>query len=227
MIKRCKCGCGCFVKVGCLFLPYHHLRVQSVETRRRISNSKIGTSPWNKGRQLSTNHRRRLSESHSKLVGELNSFHGKKHTVSTKLKLADFARSRTGWTHSEESKLRISDSHRGMVASDGSRRKMSLAKKGDRHPNWKGGISKLPYPFQFQEVRKEILKRDGNRCMNNRCSQTTNRLCVHHIDYDKTNLRSNNLVTVCIACNSAANYGRSNWFSHFQQILGAEYGYIF
>jgi 5-methylcytosine-specific restriction endonuclease McrA len=37
------------------------------------------------------------------------------------------------------------------------------------------------------------------------------RLTAHHIDYDKKNCDQQNLITLCSACNSKANFNRPYW----------------
>jgi ABC-type multidrug transport system ATPase subunit len=92
-----------------------------------------------------------------------------------------------GWKQSEETKKKISDSL-----------------KGEKNHGWKGGISKLPYGFEFNDELKHVIRdRDGNICQ--RCGKTPEQnkktLAVHHIDHDKMNNDPRNLVTVCNVCN--------------------------
>ena len=95
-----------------------------------------------------------------------------------------------------------------------------IENRGENNHNWKGGISLLPYPFGWSsELKEAIKKRDGYVCQN--CGETEN-LVVHHIDYDKSNLSFDNLITVCNSCNSKANYGRKQWTAHYQEIV--QYG---
>jgi len=95
---------------------------------------------------------------------------------------------------------------------------------GEDHPNWKGGISKLPYPFDFnKELRKFIHKRDYNTCQ--LCGKTKEEVtyfCVHHINYDKNDLFELNLISLCNRCNAKVNYNRSVWKDYF--IFRVTYG---
>ncbi|HHI04317.1 MAG TPA: hypothetical protein ENL45_02110, partial [Candidatus Woesearchaeota archaeon] len=46
-----------------------------------------------------------------------------------------------------------------------SRRCKDVFYRGERSNLWKGGISKLPYPFEFNDELKELIrKRDGYKC---------------------------------------------------------------
>jgi len=80
---------------------------------------------------------------------------------------------------------------------------------GENNPNWRGGISKEPYPFEFNEkLKKMIRERDGNRCTS--CG-SSRRLAVHHINYIKEDLRPENLITLCPTCHGKAHWDREDW----------------
>lgn len=77
------------------------------------------------------------------------------------------------------------------------------------------------YPVPWQRVRATIRKRDGHRC----------RLCgisvilglhVHHIDYDKTNLSHDNLISLCGSCHARTNYNRAHWQALFTGMMEAD-----
>lgn len=81
---------------------------------------------------------------------------------------------------------------------------------GNGNPNWRGGISYEPYCEQWSDIeyKESIKERDGHICLNPECKKITNKLCVHHIDYNKKNCHPLNLITICISCNSKANINR-------------------
>jgi hypothetical protein len=78
---------------------------------------------------------------------------------------------------------------------------------GEKHPNWKGGRSALPYAFDFKKTRDKIKSRDNLKC---RICGTNKNLCVHHIDSNKLNDSENNLITLCNKCHSKATWGELN-----------------
>jgi hypothetical protein len=93
---------------------------------------------------------------------------------------------------------------------------------GSNHPRWLGGISKLPYPFEFDYILKErIRSRDGYRCQLCHIQQSDCKraLCPHHIDYDKSNLAESNLISLCVRCNSYVNVDREFWTIYFTTLL--------
>jgi len=91
-----------------------------------------------------------------------------------------------------------------------------LTKFGAGSPTWKGGISLEPYceVWTDKEFKADIRERDDNICQNPDCWGTHDKLCIHHIDYDKKNCHPDNLITVCNSCNSRANVNRE-WHTEF------------
>lgn len=94
---------------------------------------------------------------------------------------------------------------------------------GAGNSNWKGGISRNGYPFTFgEDLRKSVRDRDGQTCQlcgitqEEENKQLHRNLSVNHIDYDKTNNDSANLITLCCRCNSKVNSNRDYWTSFFK-----------
>jgi hypothetical protein len=114
----------------------------------------------------------------------------------------------------------------GKKHKESSLKMMSDAKLGDKAPTWKGGVSKLPYPFEFDEnLKEEIRKRDKYTCQS--CGVTEEKhsirhgrnLAIHHIDYNKSNCSKDNLTATCFSCNSKANFNRDYWIEFFSDKL--------
>jgi hypothetical protein len=95
--------------------------------------------------------------------------------------------------------------------------------RGEKHCNWRGGLSGEYYPLKFNDELKEtIRKRDGYNCQ--LCGLQDEEhilvygysLNVHHIDYIKTNCEENNLVSLCHQCHGRTNYNRAYWTDFFK-----------
>jgi len=85
---------------------------------------------------------------------------------------------------------------------------------GEKNHNWHGGSSFEPYSTAWTEDLKEnIRKRDKYSCQLCGRSQEdfSEKLMVHHIDYDKKNLDPENLISLCRSCHGKTNYKRKEW----------------
>lgn len=88
-------------------------------------------------------------------------------------------------------------------------------KVGEKSSNWKGGLSFLPYSSDFtMALKKSIRRRDNYICQECKKSEGKEldeygiRLAIHHIDFNKNNCNTDNLITLCRSCNSKANKNR-------------------
>jgi len=96
---------------------------------------------------------------------------------------------------------------------------------GERNPAWRNGLSTLPYPLAFtRQVKERIRIRDGYKCQlcGKHQSQLPQKLSIHHIDYDKSNLRDSNLISLCRGDNSRVNTNRDFWQNFFRQRVPCE-----
>jgi hypothetical protein len=107
---------------------------------------------------------------------------------------------------------------KGIKRPDLIERNKKITFPGNLNGNWKGGISKLPYSFDFsKQLKEQIRKRDNYKCSN--CGLTNEEhlitydesLPIHHIDYNKQNCKEDNLITTCKQCNARANFNRNYW----------------
>ena len=90
--------------------------------------------------------------------------------------------------------------------------------KGINNPNWKDGSSIGEYGEDFDnDLREHIRFRDNYKCQICGCSQLENgkQLDVHHIDYDKKNCKTNNLISLCRICHMKTNGHRKYWINYF------------
>ena len=109
----------------------------------------------------------------------------------------------------------------GVKRSDKTKQKMSLAKSGINHPNWQGGKSKELYGFDWTNLlRHSIRTRDCFVCQI--CKK--NGWIVHHIDYNKKNCNSGNLITLCNFCHAKTNGNREYWERYFINLINPQTG---
>lgn len=191
-----------------------------------------------------TNDHRRYINHHHPLKGENNPFYGKIHSKKTRKIIKE---KRKLQVLSEETKLKIGASCKGNFHTEETKevlrkmrlgslnpnygkvyteeQKRSFGSRGEKHPNWKGGISRFPYAPDWDNYKRNSIKeRDGNICLNPNCSKTNTVLTVHHIDYNKQNCDDFNLITLCNVCNIKANYNRQQHKLFYQQLIEHLYG---
>lgn len=94
-----------------------------------------------------------------------------------------------GWNHSPET-----------------RAKLSMAKRGEGNPQWKGGISPVGQPLRagVVAVRAEVFARDAHTCR--LCGDVGGHLTLHHVlplwSRPDLALDASNLATVCRSCHT-------------------------
>lgn len=152
---------------------------------------------------------------HSGRMIQKNPMKGKYHTDKTKDKIREKARGRIP---SKKARENISLSHKGFRHSEETKKKISEKTKGkskgkrEKNSNWRGGIGKLPYPYEFNNILKEqIRQRDDFTCQNCKKKQKIRKFPIHHIDYNKKNNEQNNLITLCMKCHGKTSYNRKYW----------------
>ncbi|HUU15565.1 MAG TPA: HNH endonuclease [Sedimentisphaerales bacterium] len=96
-------------------------------------------------------------------------------------------------------------------------REIKAKRSGERNCNWAGGLSRFPYPLLFNNDIKKFVRERDSICQ--LCGKTKEEngqsLSIHHIDYDKENLATNNLTALCRSCNSKVNKNREYWSNYF------------
>lgn len=158
---------------------------------------------------------------HNSLETEFKKGRHYKHKEGTKEKIKEALMGHLGWNkgeklgpYSKETKEKMSQNYNYHTNS-------GCFKKGlppERHPCWKGGIGKKPYPFDFNKELKELIrKRDHYTCQLCGMPECENgqKLTIHHIDYNKDNLDPKNLTSLCRRCNPKVNFKREHWQKFF------------
>ncbi len=207
-------------------------RKLSDEHKQKISNAhknryQNGCVPWNKGKILSMEYRKKISEVRK----------GKKHSNTTRKKqsasaigrkISDEQRKKISESNknpSKETRQKMSNSHKGKILPEEIRQKMRAAWskerkkekseqnkdkfKGEKNPAWQGGKSFELYTVNWtKDLKRAIRKRDKYICQI--CSKEP-AIYVHHINYNKKNNNCDNLITLCHSCHSKTNHNRKYW----------------
>ena len=164
------------------------------ETKRKISNALRGRAPWNTGRKLSEEHKRKVSENHS------DYWSGRRHSEESKRKISLANMGKIPWNkgkkgptpwnkgkvgvYSEETRKKMSFSRMGKIPSKETRRKIGAAHKREKNYNWKGGVTPLHEQvrkcFEYRQWRSDVFTRDGFTCQECGDDRGGN-LIAHHI----------------------------------------------
>ena len=110
------------------------------------------------------------------------------HSIKTRKKMSEMHKGNKNalgkhWKLSAETKKKMSESHKGMKFSEEHKRKLGEAERGEKHWNWKGGISpenvKIRNSIEMHLWREAVFARDGFVCQ--KYEITGGKLEVHHI----------------------------------------------
>jgi len=124
---------------------------------------------------------------------------------------------RKGVPLSEEHKKKIGQGGKNKKRSEQTKFRMSQSKRGNKNPAWVNGYSALGYAYPIEwtrSLKQQIRKRDNFICCI--CLEYPSTI-VHHIDYDKKNCESDNLITVCRKCHSKTNNNREFWTNNLYE----------
>jgi hypothetical protein len=185
----------------------------SEDHRAKISKAQKGVSKSRESIQKMKN---------TKLINGTNY-----HSKESYIKRFETMKLNGGFIKSEETKNKISQTLTGHYVSEETKRKISLSnlaniesKSGSNHYNWRGGLSNQEYPFEFNHSLKEVIRsRDNYQCQICGYIQNEHRLQVHHVDYNKNNLKLNNLISLCLKCHAKTNHNREYYTEYFQGLL--------
>ncbi|MFA5153517.1 MAG: NUMOD3 domain-containing DNA-binding protein [Clostridia bacterium] len=229
------CACGCGKLVNNIYAQGYYIRGKkhSEETKRKISLGNLGKKK-------------------KAMFGKDNPNYGNKWTDSMKKSLSKKMKGR-GHKQSKETIEKIRKSHLGIKFDDKRKEIISKAcigripwnkgkkniyseetilklreagklRVGPNSPTWKGGISALPYGFDFNnKLKRKIRKRDNFRCQYPGCRIKNRSLDVHHIDYNKFNNNEMNLIALCKKHHIQSNFNRRFWESFYIDVIILKY----
>ena len=234
---------------------WNHGKTTSPETKAKIAASQRGKphphkghpiSPENKEKLLKANTGRPRSEESrkkqaAKMVGRKKSSEeianissrmmgnkyllGYKPSIETREKISVAMKGHKTKPMSEEHKAKLLATRKGCHMSTESRRKNSIAHLGEKHYNWKGGISFEPYcPKWTKDLRRRIRAFFEYQCLI--CGKTEKengkKLSCHHVNYDKMvccNGKPVRFAALCAKCHSRTNHDTSKWEIRLHRII--------
>ena len=150
-----------------------------------------GYIPWNKDKVMGNKGWKHTEESRNKMR-------------LSRLGVAPWNKGKKG-IYSEEYRLKISSALRNRQYSVETRIKMSEAHKGDKAPNWKGGVSPKNWlirsSIEYRLWRESVFSRDHWNCQN--CGER-GYMHAHHIKpfskYPELRFAIDNGITLCKQC---------------------------
>lgn len=204
----------------------------SVETKEKIRRNTLGKKISEKTKEKIRKNAKInpffgfKNRSHSNESNEKNrqAHLGKKLSEETKKKISRGnirkKRSKEAIEKYRQANLGKKNPNYGVKTSDETKRKLSKAltgkMRGDKHPNWKGGIAHKPYSVDWTKtLKKSIRERDKYTCKLCGAAQGDITFDVHHIDYDRNNCDPRNLILLCKSCHMKTNFNRKKWIKLF------------
>lgn len=154
----------------------------------------------NTGKKRTEEFKKKRSE---KYKGKNNPFYGKKHSKKTIEKIKQAKKGKNGHKHTVKTKEKISEAHKGKKKNYYSSSRFKKGDcKGEKNPNWKGGITtennKIRSSIEFSLWREAVFARDNWTCQ--KTGVRGGSLVTHHIynfaDYPKLRLAIDNGITL-------------------------------
>lgn len=183
------------------------------------------------GKKLSPEHIDKVSKALTgrtrpkEVVEKIRTFHlGRSRSQETRKKMSDFQKARM---QKPQERLKRSLQTKKYFESPEARKRASEMKRGEKAPTWKGGISFEPYCPKFTKEFKERVRAFFNyECVLCGVKQTTRKLHVHHVNYNKDACCDNSprlFVTLCMSCHSKTLLKREYWEAYFTMIINTKY----
>ena len=197
---------GYLISYGIFLCPFCNNEVE-----RPLSDGKKGKScgcvhdklisESKKGKSRTEETKQKIKENHTHLIGKNSPLFGRKYSIEHRQKL---------------SKTRV---EKGLSKGKNS---PFYGKKfmGKDNPNWNNGSSFEPYAPEFNKpLKQQILERDNYTCQDPNCKHKSNKLAIHHIDYNKQNNNPENLITLCAKCHGKSNFNRKYFIEFYRSLI--------
>jgi len=174
-----------------------------------------GYIPWNTGLSTNPGLEKMLSLPHGMI--------GKQHTIHTKKILSE--KLKEYYKNNKGIRDGVNNPFYGKKHTPEFIQQRHQQWTGTGNPMYIDGLSPISYPLEFNKhLRQQIRTRDNFVCQLCNISENGKRHCIHHIDYNKHNNVFNNLITLCVSCNSKVNVNvnRDGWQFYFSDLLASQ-----
>ncbi len=189
--------------------------------RKQTEEHKRNIAKGNKGLKRSEETKRNQSKARKKYLKD-----NPEAIIKMSLALKGRIGPNLGKTFSEKTKRKQSISKKEYFKDPEARIRNSCAQQGISREEWTHFVSCDPYCQIWTKEYKDFIKeRDEYKCLNPNCRKISDRLCIHHIDYDKKHCTPWNNITLCFSCNSRANGNRKYWQEFYTNIIKNKYNY--
>ena len=136
---------------------------------------------------------------------------------------ANYLAARPRGPMSDEHREAIRQGHKGKHVGE---ENIMFGMTGEKSPQWRGGISYLPYCEKFDDEFKESVREKFDRtcflCPTTE-EQNGRKLAVHHVNYDKNCLCNDvqcEFVPLCLKCHGKTGSNRGYWEALIMDKLG-------
>ena len=167
-------------------VPWNKGKKMSVEAKRKLSKALKGREPWNKGKEMPEEIKKKLSEINK----------GRRFSPKTEFKKGQYKGSKNP-AKKIEIRKKISKAKKG---------KPLFNMRGENHPRWSGGNAsmneRIRRRIEYKLWRKAIFAGDNWTCQ--KCGEKGGKLNVHHLynfaDYPDLQISIENGIVLCEKC---------------------------
>lgn len=179
-MSTCKIAKLCETSIGTIvyFLKKHNILRRSIgEAQTKIGNI---TKEWLKEKYLI----KKMNAKEIGLIANVSKYAIYEWLKQFNIPIRTNSESHKGQVMSEETRKKISILSKGLKRSPETRRKISLAKRGENNPAWQGGIyplrKKIRHSYKYRQWRDDVFTRDEFTCQE--CGNKGIYLQAHHIN---------------------------------------------
>jgi len=195
------CSRRCRDKSNKNFLGHRHTEETKRKIRQKLKEKRF--IPWNKGKQLSEEIRKKISNSWTSEMRE------KMRKLAKQRKFYLLSIEKKKGKPNPEFSERLKEWWRKGKLKPYWTGKQRLSMRGEKNPCWNNGSSLSYYRKNSAELKEKIPKVIERDKVCKICGKKGE--VIHHIDYNRKNNQIENLILLCRSCHSKTNFRRSYW----------------